>query len=526
MKRILLTLSSALSALAVALAGAVVPARAAATVINPGFEQDGARVATPSGWHTYGVPDADYTETGGRSGSWRLTHWANYAYYVETWQTLDGLANGTYTLRVWVRSGGGQHSVTVGLRDCGGPERTVGVPATDSWRQLSVQTTVTGGRCTISLRSNAQAGNWASFDDVTFTADSSGGGDNGGGSGGGTLRYRGADVSSLPKSEAFGGRWYDFAGNARDPLAILRDNGVNVIRLKVWVNPADGYNTKARILPLARRIKSLGMDLLIDFHYSDTWADPGKQYKPAAWRSYSFDRLRQAVYDHTYDVLSALQAQGTPADLVQVGNEIDDGMLWEDGRASTNWGNLAALLNAGVAAVKAVSAQTQVILHLAEGGDNSLFRWWFDNAIARGVRFDVIGVSYYPYWHGPLSGLQANLNDIAARYGKPVLVVETGYPFTTGNDDHQGNMVTSPQPYSGYPATPEGQAAMVRAVMNVVKAVPNGRGLGVLYWEPTWTAVPGSGWDPADPRSGNGWENQALFDFDDRALPALREFAG
>jgi arabinogalactan endo-1,4-beta-galactosidase len=338
-----------------------------------------------------------------------------------------------------------------------------------------------------------------------------------------TLQIRGADVSSLPKSEANGGKWVDFSGKPGDALSILRDAGINTIRLKVWVTPPDGYNDKKHVLAMAKRVKALGMQLIIDFHYSDVWADPGKQNKPASWRSYSFDRLRQAVYDHTFDVLSALKSQGTVADMVQVGNEINDGMLWEEGRASKQWDNLAKLLNAGADAVKAVSATTKVVLHLADGGKNDLYRWWFDAARARQVRFDVIGASYYPAWHGSIQGFQANLQDVSARYGKPVLVVETGYPFTVANEDHENNMVGDKQLVSGYPATPNGQAAMIRAVTNVVRALPVGRGLGVVYWEPTWTAVRGSGWDPTNPSAGNGWENQALFDFDDRPLPGLRE---
>jgi arabinogalactan endo-1,4-beta-galactosidase len=336
------------------------------------------------------------------------------------------------------------------------------------------------------------------------------------------LSIRGADVSTLAKSEAFGGRWHDAWGNRRDALSVLRDNGVTTIRLKVWVNPVDGFNNKSRVLSMARRVKALGMGLLVDFHYSDTWADPGKQYKPAAWTSYNFSRLRQAVYDHTYDVLSGLRWQGTPADLVQVGNEISDGMLWEDGRSS-NWGNLSQLLISGTSAVRAVFPAAKIILHLPDGADNGLYRWWFDNATSRGVPFDVIGISYYSYWHGTLDAFRANINDVTARYGKPALVVETAYPFTTWNDDHLSNVIGSSQPYAGYPATPAGQAGMLRAVKDIVAAVPNGRGLGVIYWEPTWTAVRGSGWDPADPNSGNAWENQALFDFNDRPLPALSE---
>ena len=290
------------------------------------------------------------------------------------------------------------------------------------------------------------------------------------------------------------------------------------------MNPADGYNGKSQVLAVAKRAKALGMGLLVDFHYSDSWADPGKQNKPAAWESLPFDELKQALYDHTYDVLSALRAQGTAADMVQVGNELNGGLLWPDGRWD-NWPQLAALLNAGYDAVKAVSRHTKVVLHLADGGDNGLYRWWFDNAAANGVRYDVIGLSYYPYWHGPLAAFQANLNDVAARYDKPVVVAETAYPFTTGDDDGWENTVTSAEPYPGYPATPAGQAAFARALTDIVRAVPGGRGLGAFWWEATWTGVKGNGWDPADPTSGNAWENQALFGFDDRALPALRAFA-
>ncbi|MEV4799886.1 arabinogalactan endo-1,4-beta-galactosidase [Nonomuraea sp. NPDC049421] len=331
---------------------------------------------------------------------------------------------------------------------------------------------------------------------------------------------RGADVSSLAKSEALGGVYRDAGGRAGDALRILARGGLNSIRLKVWVNPADGYNTKTQVLAVARRAKALGMSLLVDFHYSDGWADPGKQVKPAAWQSLSFEQLKQAVYAHTYDVLDALRRQGTTADLVQVGNEINGGLLWPDGSNST-WPNTAALLNAGYDAVKAVSGSTKVVLHLADGGDNGLYRWWFDNANAHGIRYDVIGLSYYAYWHGTLDAFRANINDVATRYAKPVLVVETAYPFTTADADGWPNIITAAEPYPGYRATPQGQSAMLAKVAEIVRNVPNGRGLGLYTWEATWTGVRGNGWDPADPSSGNGWENQALFDYAGRALPAL-----
>jgi arabinogalactan endo-1,4-beta-galactosidase len=289
------------------------------------------------------------------------------------------------------------------------------------------------------------------------------------------------------------------------------------------VDPADGYHGTDEVLEMALRLRSMGIRLLVDFHYSDYWADPGKQFKPAAWRDYNFEQLRRAVYDYTFDVCSRLVAQGTPPDMVQVGNEINAGMLWPDGDYN-HMDNLAALLTAGYRAVKDASPSTLVMLHIAEGGDNDLARRWFDSMTLREVPFDVIGISYYPFWHGSLADLQANLNDISVRYDRGVVVVETAYAFTDQEDDFQPNIANSSMETPGYPFTPEGQRAMLRDVMAIVRAVPNGRGLGVFYWDATWTAVTGNGWDPTDPGSGNEWENQALFDFDDRALPALDEY--
>ncbi|MEV0594590.1 glycoside hydrolase family 53 protein [Nonomuraea cavernae] len=338
--------------------------------------------------------------------------------------------------------------------------------------------------------------------------------------GGRPLAIRGADISSLAKSEALGGVYRDRKGRPGDALRILRDGGLNYVRLKVWVDPADGYNDKARVLAIAKRAKALGMGLLVDFHYSDAWADPGKQNKPAAWAGLTYEQLKQAVYDHTFDVLDALRRQGTTADLVQTGNELNGGLLWPDGRYD-DWPGMAGLLGAAHDAVKAVSSRTKVVIHLANGGDNGLYRWWFDTAAQHGIRYDVIGLSYYPYWHGTLDAFQANLNDVATRYGKPLIVAETAYPFTTADKDGWENIITSAEPYPGHPATPAGQAALIRKVSDLVRAVPGGLGLGVFYWEATWTGVPGNGWDPADPSTGNGWENQALFDYSDRLLPAI-----
>jgi len=488
------------------------PIPEAVKLANPGFEELDA-VGAPTGWNNNGTIEAILIEDRGHSSDLRLTHKGAEAYQAETWQTISGLENAWYTLRAWVRSSGGQNAVYLALR-CGKEEKRVYVPATTPgyrWLQLSVSNQVTDGECTISLSSDGNPDTWASFDDIELVP------------GQAKLSILGADISSLKKSEDMGGIYKYEDGTSSDALQILKHYGLNYARLRVWVDPADGYHDKAEILAMAVRLKSLGIKLLVDFHYSDNWADPGKQIKPAAWENLDFKQLKKAVYEYTHDVCNSLVSQGTPPDMVQVGNEINAGMLWPDGDYN-HFDNLAGLLKEGYQAVKDCSSSTLVMLHIAEGGDNDLARWWFDNITRREVPFDVIGISYYPFWHGSLPQLQYNLNDIASRYDKDVIVVETAYAFTDQEDDFLANIFNSKMTIPGYPLTPEGQRQMLRDVMAIVRAIPNGRGLGVFYWDATWTAVTGNGWDSTDPASGNAWENQALFDYDDRALPALKEY--
>ncbi|WP_097257645.1 arabinogalactan endo-1,4-beta-galactosidase [Streptomyces sp. Ag109_G2-15] len=514
------TIRALLLPLAAGLALTALPAQsaqAASTLTNGGFESDGTGTATPAGWSTYsaaGQNSASFTEAGGHSGSYRLTHYSSSAYKVETYQYLSGLTNGNYTLTAWVRSSGGQNSAYIALKNCGSAEQRTDLPISSSgWIRIVTPINVTNSQCTISINSDANAGNWINVDDLTFTSGTTG------------TSIHGADISSLAKSEAKGGVYKTSSGTTGDAVTILKNAGMNYARLKVWVNPADGFNDKAHVLAVAKRVKAAGMKLLVDFHYSDTWADPGAQSKPAAWAGHSYSQLKTDVYNHTYDVLNALKAQGTTADMVQVGNEINGGMLWNEGSTS-NWTQLAGLLNSGYDAVKAVNSATVVALHLAKGGDKAGTESWFDNAVANGVKFDAIGLSYYGYWHGPLSDFQTTLDDAASRYGKPVFVAETAYPFRLDSDDSLVNQIdTTGELVSGYPATVAGQTKWMNDVASIVEAVPNGRGLGVFYWEATWTAVTGNGWDPTDATSGNGWENQALFGFDDKALSSMSWFS-
>ncbi|WP_144893368.1 glycoside hydrolase family 53 protein [Flavobacterium tiangeerense] len=297
---------------------------------------------------------------------------------------------------------------------------------------------------------------------------------------------KGADVSWLPQMEATGYRFYDTDGKEKDCLQLLKERGMNTIRLRVFVNPsqdkASGHCSTAETVVMALRAQKAKMRIMIDFHYSDTWADPSKQAKPAAWANLSIDALQQKVYEHTFDVLTALKRVGVTPEWVQVGNEIPGGMLWPDG-STNNWTQLAQFLNKGYEATKAVNAKIKVIVHVDEGNNNEKFRWFFDKTTEHQVKYDVIGLSYYPFWikkdySETIADLQKNLNDMASRYQKEVMVVEVG-----GVDEQVQN-------------TKE----LLDATIKAVKAVPDNKGLGVLYWEPqgakSWSGYGLSAWQP------------------------------
>jgi arabinogalactan endo-1,4-beta-galactosidase len=297
---------------------------------------------------------------------------------------------------------------------------------------------------------------------------------------------KGADISWLPQMEATGFKFYNDSGKQQDCMQILKDHGINSIRLRTWVNPSDnkasGHCNKQETVAMAKRAQDWGMRVMIDFHYSDSWADPGKQKKPAAWEGHAFPRLLQDVADYTTEVMTALKAAGVAPDWVQIGNETASGMIYPEG-STQHWDSLAQLINKGYEAVKKISASTKVILHVDQGNNNSRFRTWFDSATVHHTKYDVIGLSYYPYWLTgkpdytlSINDLAGNLNDMIARYGKEVMVVEVG-----GEDTKIQNSFD-----------------MLVAVINKTRQVPDNRGLGVFYWEPegasSWSHYGLSAW--------------------------------
>lgn len=356
---------------------------------------------------------------------------------------------------------------------------------------------------------------------------------------------KGMDLSTLLELERCGAKYYD-NGEERDLLAIMKSYDVDTIRIRLWNDPwsetgesyGAGENDLKTSLEIAKRVTAAGFGVLLNFHYSDFWADPGKQIKPKAWADYGVKELEQAVYDYTLESMRTFLDAGVNITMVQVGNELSNGLLWPEGKVQ-NYDNIATFVNAGIRAVRKADAAIPVMIHLDNGGNNALYREWFDNFTKRGEDFEIIGLSYYPFWHGSLQMLNDNMNDIAERYGKDLVIAEVSMGYTMEDyknyeklsDEERKGYATRPALVEKieYPMTKQGQYDFMEDFLNRISHIKGGKGKGFFYWEPAWIPVPGSGWaTPAslkymnDPGPcGNEWANQALFDYDGNALPTL-----
>lgn len=300
---------------------------------------------------------------------------------------------------------------------------------------------------------------------------------------------KGADISWVTEMESGGLKFYSSAGAETECFALMKSFGMNTIRLRVWVNPSPAWNHTTDVIAKALRAKNLGMRVMINFHYSDSWADPGKQTKPAAWASMNFTNLKNAMAAHTADVLTQLKNAGVTPEWVQVGNETDDGLLWPDGKASVNMANYAQLVSAGYDAVKSVFSTTKVIVHVSNGWDNGLFRWNIGGLVNSGAKFDVVGMSLYPQfvgggWATANQSCLANMNDMVSRYSKEVMIVETGMSWDNAAECK----------------------LFLSDLIAKTKTVSDSKGLGVLYWEP---------------QSYNNWKGYTLGAFDNNGRPTV-----
>ncbi|MBP3490061.1 MAG: glycosyl hydrolase 53 family protein [Roseburia sp.] len=375
---------------------------------------------------------------------------------------------------------------------------------------------------------------------------------------------KGMDLSTLLELERCGAKYYD-EGKEADILAIMKKYDVDTIRIRLWNDPwsesgesyGAGENDLKTSLEIAKRVTDAGFGVLLNFHYSDFWADPGKQFKPKAWASYGVEELEKAVYDFTLDTMNRFLESGVNITMVQVGNELSNGLLWPEGKVP-NYDNIARFVNAGIRAVRKADERRilgvingvnekcrelekiPVMIHLDNGGNNALYREWFDNFTKRGEDFEIIGLSYYPFWHGSLQMLNDNMNDIAERYDKDLIIAEVSMGYTMEDykdyeklsDEERKGYATRPALVEKieYPMTKQGQYDFMEDFLNRISHIKGGKGRGFFYWEPAWIPVKGSGWaTPAslkyieDPGPcGNEWANQALFDYDGNALPTLQ----
>ena len=314
----------------------------------------------------------------------------------------------------------------------------------------------------------------------------------------------GADVSFLPKAETDGTVFRD-KGTTGPGLQILRNHGYGWVRLRLFNAPTTLPNDLAYTIAEAKQAKALGFGLLLDFHYSDDWADPGHQITPLAWQKLNHRQLTDAVFAFTRDTIAKFREAGVLPDMVQVGNEVTAGILWPDGKLPDNWSNFTDLISAGIRGVNEGSGserKPKIMIHIDKGGNVEATRWFFSNLAAGHVNFDVIGQSYYPWWEGSLDDLRANLAFMAHEYRKPIILVETAYSW------RPDNYIKKRGPF---PETPEGQRAFLEALTQVVTGTPDGLGRGLFWWEP---AVRG-------PLARRG-----LFDDHGDSLPALDVFDG
>jgi arabinogalactan endo-1,4-beta-galactosidase len=350
--------------------------------------------------------------------------------------------------------------------------------------------------------------------------------------------YFGVDLSYVNQVVDHNGVYKD-EGVERSPYRIFTDNGANLVRLRLWHNPLwtkevygeEGEQLYSDIEDVEKAIalaKQHDMQVLLDFHYSDIWADPGSQEPPLAWSEIKdFYVLEDSVYEYTLRTLSYLKGKGLMPEFVQLGNEINCGMFFSNTSAgfptcdacNGEWQKLGGVLNSAIHAVRETSEDTKVVLHVA---DPKNVQWWFDNIKSNGLvtDFDIIGFSYYPLWHTTVSvfNLSDNIADFIDRYGKDVMILETAYPWTLSGDDNYTNLMGGQDPIPGFEYTQAGQFEMLKKLTEEVKA---GGGIGIIYWEP--------GWISSDMKdlwgTGSAWENCALFNFTGDAIPGIEYMA-
>ena len=338
--------------------------------------------------------------------------------------------------------------------------------------------------------------------------------------------YKGMDLSFQSELEDYNVDYKDANGNSVELLDFVKSKGTNLVRLRLWHTPQNGENSLTGVKAYAQKIKAKNMNFLLNFHYSDYWADPGNQTPPVAWQNMSFDQVKVAIYNYTKEVVQQLKSQNTMPEMIQIGNETDSGFLWNYGKVwdefNNNWANYASLVSEAIRAVREVDTnnQTQIMLHIA--GIQTAIPF-FNELQPYNLDFDIIGLSYYPQFQTKdLNLVASTLNNIATTFSKPIFMVEVAYPFTLQWNDSLNNFIGNiEQTIPEFAPTPQGQKAYFVWLVTTIKNIPNNKGIGFCYWAPDWVAFNGN---ENTSTNGTSWENQCLFDFNLKALPALEIF--
>lgn len=433
-------------------------------------------------------------------------------------QTVSGLEDGTYSLQYFATGEG------KGYVEAGGKKTALVNSPTVLAEGFVRGIEVSGDSCTVSL-SDADASQFSNMrlvkSDKPFAL------------------LKGGDLSELTYVEQNGGKYYQ-NGTEGDAVEILSANGMNIARLRLYNEPGKykyasdgveyelpaGIQDEADILALAKRAKAKGMQVLLTFHYSDFWSNGEVQYIPHAWKDMDAEQMTKALYDFTYQFMEKMKAQGTVPEYVSLGNETQAGILYPLGGPLaqpldyTLVENLAAFYNAGYDAVKASSADTRVIIHLAGAGDKATNNWYFDLMKQAGVRYDIIGSSYYPFWTGKAAHEVCEWAEyITDRYDKDLIFMETAYAWSQKTHDNIDGQLSHNWPYTDLSQT--GQKNFMLELSNEIKRVGNQRVLGYVYWDPIFIPAGSAGWVVGGP---NIVSNSALFGFDGHALPVLDAF--
>lgn len=487
---------------------------------------------------------ASYASRDSRTGDKAFSCWSMDAYTSHMYQTIQGVEPGYYTLSAHFQSSGGFHAAYLYAQGSGQSKCMTSIPASgnlsddeDGWITVTVRgiRVEEDGILTVGLYADAQKRQWINMDDLELTKEEST-----------TPFLIGGDVSQLNYVEDMGAKFYDAEGNQADPLQILAENGWNFARLRLYNDPGPGrgdgtyychedYMDPEDVLDMARRCKEKGMEIEITFHYSDYWSNGATQIIPAEWQKQirgldedaAINTLEALVYYFTKDYMEQLKAQDTVPAYVSLGNESQGGLLFPYGIPSQDrWPTLARFYAAGYRAVKEVSPETQVIIHLDDAGNMVKYTNYFDNLKKYGASFDVIGASYYPYWtEKSVKEAVEFCNAVTARYNCPIMIMETGYNWNPTRPGGWAGQLTDNGCYEGiYESTPEGQRDFMIDLFSGLKNVSGGMAIGDIYWDPIFVEQPGVGWayfEEWNTVDNNVVSNTTQFDFDHVALPVL-----